>query len=170
MPNVPYRYEVNWHLITGNGSLIPICSLSNRSLLPSLTVHKKRNIIQIFKYLQVCNCFFCKCPQTLFKKIGYFNYFCLLLVCTVCAIGRAVSAERVTYLEFQIKKGLEKRVCNIHTVSLQVFCSLPFSVIAYGEFQQCVPSTYLRFFSWNCNVHCSSSLSNFFCWHHEIYQ
>ena len=33
------RYEVNGKLVTGNGSLIPICSLSNSSLLPSLTVH-----------------------------------------------------------------------------------------------------------------------------------
>ena len=39
MPKVPYPYEVNVKLVTGNGSLIPICSLSNRSLLPSLTVH-----------------------------------------------------------------------------------------------------------------------------------
>ena len=39
MPKVPYPYEVNGKLVTGNGSLIPICSLSNRSLLPSLTVH-----------------------------------------------------------------------------------------------------------------------------------
>ena len=38
MPNVPYPYEVNGKLVTGNGSLIPISSLSNRSLLPSLTV------------------------------------------------------------------------------------------------------------------------------------
>jgi hypothetical protein len=38
MPNVPYSYEVNGKLVTGNGSLIPICSLSNSSLLPSLTV------------------------------------------------------------------------------------------------------------------------------------
>ena len=38
MPKVPYPYEVNDKLVTGNGSLIPICSLSNRSLLPSLTV------------------------------------------------------------------------------------------------------------------------------------
>ena len=38
MPNVPYPYEVNWHLVTGNGSLIQICSLSNSSLLPSLIV------------------------------------------------------------------------------------------------------------------------------------
>ena len=33
MPNVPYPYEVNGKLVTGNGSL------SNRSLLPSLTVY-----------------------------------------------------------------------------------------------------------------------------------
>ena len=32
-------YEVNGELVTGNGFLIPIWSLSNRSLLPSLTVH-----------------------------------------------------------------------------------------------------------------------------------
>ena len=32
MPKVPYPYEVNGKLVTGN------CSLSNRSLLPSLTV------------------------------------------------------------------------------------------------------------------------------------
>ena len=35
---VPYPYEVNWHLVTGNGSLTTICSLSNCSLSPSLTV------------------------------------------------------------------------------------------------------------------------------------
>ena len=38
-PNVPYPFEVNWHLVTGNGSLTQICSLSKRSLSPSLTVH-----------------------------------------------------------------------------------------------------------------------------------
>ena len=38
MPNVPYPYEVNWKLVTGNGSLTTICSLSKHSLSPSLTV------------------------------------------------------------------------------------------------------------------------------------
>ena len=38
MPNVPSSYEVNWQLVTGNGSLKPICSLSNSSLLLSLAV------------------------------------------------------------------------------------------------------------------------------------
>ena len=38
MPNVPYPYEANSKLVKGNGSLIPISSLSNRSLLPSLAV------------------------------------------------------------------------------------------------------------------------------------
>ena len=40
MPKVPlpYPHEVNGKLVKGNGFLIPICSLSNRSLLPSLTV------------------------------------------------------------------------------------------------------------------------------------
>ena len=38
MPNVPYPYLVNGKLVTGNGSLIPISSLSNRSLLPSSTL------------------------------------------------------------------------------------------------------------------------------------
>ena len=38
MPKIPYPYDVNGKLVTGNGSLIPICSLSNRSLLSSLTV------------------------------------------------------------------------------------------------------------------------------------
>ena len=37
-PNVPNPYEVNWQLVTGNGSLTPICFLSKRSLSPSLTV------------------------------------------------------------------------------------------------------------------------------------
>ena len=41
MAKVPYPYEVNVKLVTGNGSLIPICSLSNRSLLPNLTVVNK---------------------------------------------------------------------------------------------------------------------------------
>ena len=39
MSNVPYSCKVNWHLVSGNGSLIPIRSLSNRSLLPSLNVY-----------------------------------------------------------------------------------------------------------------------------------
>ena len=38
MPKVPYPYELNGKLVTGNGSLILICSLSNSSLVPSLTV------------------------------------------------------------------------------------------------------------------------------------
>ena len=38
IPKVPYPYEVNGKLVTGKGSLIPICSLSNHSLFPSLTV------------------------------------------------------------------------------------------------------------------------------------
>ena len=36
-----YCYEVDGKLVTGNGSLTPICSLSNRSLSPSLTVQKE---------------------------------------------------------------------------------------------------------------------------------
>ena len=43
MPNVPYSYEVNWQLVTGNGSLTPICSLSKGSLSPSLTVIKNKH-------------------------------------------------------------------------------------------------------------------------------
>ena len=38
MTKVPYPYEINGKLVTENGSLIPICTLSNRFLLPSLTV------------------------------------------------------------------------------------------------------------------------------------
>ena len=45
MPKVPYPYEVNGKLVTGNGSLIAICSLSNRSLLPSLTVVGFRDLV-----------------------------------------------------------------------------------------------------------------------------
>ena len=50
MPNVPYSYEVNGKLVTGNGSLIPISSLTKRSLLPSLTVphFKGRNLVTDF--------------------------------------------------------------------------------------------------------------------------
>ena len=46
MPKVPYPYEVNGKLVTGNGSLIPICSLSNRSLLPSLTVSVSKTCLR----------------------------------------------------------------------------------------------------------------------------
>ena len=42
MPNVPYPYEVNWHLVTGNGSLTRICSLSDPSLSPSFTLLSKK--------------------------------------------------------------------------------------------------------------------------------
>ena len=48
MQNVPYPYEVNGKLVTGIGSLIPISSLSNRSLLPSLTVFRKSCLLQKF--------------------------------------------------------------------------------------------------------------------------
>ena len=41
MPNVPFPYETNWQLVAGNVSLTPICSLSNQSLSPSLTVLQK---------------------------------------------------------------------------------------------------------------------------------
>ena len=56
MPKVPYPYEVNGKLVTGNCSLIPICSLSNRCLLPSLTalslVNQKntQSKIQVLKF------------------------------------------------------------------------------------------------------------------------
>jgi hypothetical protein len=52
MPNVPILpYEVNWHLVTGNGSLTPICSLS-----PSLTVlSKKQKITYISTLNEVFN-------------------------------------------------------------------------------------------------------------------
>ena len=38
MPNGPYSSEVKGKLVTGNSSLIQICSLFNRSLYLSLTV------------------------------------------------------------------------------------------------------------------------------------
>ena len=54
MPKVPYPYEVNGKLVTGNGFLIPICSFSNCSLLPSLTAL----LLQIFLLLHSnCNWF-----------------------------------------------------------------------------------------------------------------
>ena len=48
MPKVPYPYEVHDKLVTGSGSLIPICSLSNRSLLPSLTVLFSYNLPRFY--------------------------------------------------------------------------------------------------------------------------
>ena len=47
MPKVPYYYEGNWHLVMRNGSLTPICSLSKRSLSPSLTVYRKSQMAKI---------------------------------------------------------------------------------------------------------------------------
>jgi hypothetical protein len=61
MLNVSYPYEVNGKLVTGNGSLIPISSLSNRSLLPNLTVLRlgpyQRYVVWIFKifYIECMN-------------------------------------------------------------------------------------------------------------------
>ena len=59
MPNVPYPYEVNWKLVTGNGSLTPICSLSKRSLAPSLTVPAERHAACMELFLakngKICN-------------------------------------------------------------------------------------------------------------------
>ena len=53
MPKVPYPYEVNGKLVTGNGSLIPICSLSNRSLLPSLNVPCKHCLLESLSYTAI---------------------------------------------------------------------------------------------------------------------
>ena len=38
MPKVPCPYEVYGKFVTENGSLVPICSLSNSSLMPNFTV------------------------------------------------------------------------------------------------------------------------------------
>ena len=46
MPNAPYPYEVNGKLVMGNGSLTPICSLTNHSLSPSLTVLKNEDGVE----------------------------------------------------------------------------------------------------------------------------
>ena len=51
MPKVPYPYELNGKLVTGNGSSIPICSLSNSTLLSSLTVLDHAYIIPFFQPL-----------------------------------------------------------------------------------------------------------------------
>ena len=53
MPKVPYPYEVNGKLVAGKGSLIPICSLSNRSLLPSLTVFPLSKNFRLYYFAQV---------------------------------------------------------------------------------------------------------------------
>ena len=45
MPNVPYPYEVNGKLVTGNGSLIPRGSLSNRSLLAKVWLYFGQNLL-----------------------------------------------------------------------------------------------------------------------------
>ena len=58
MPKVPYPYEVNGELVTGYGSLIPICSLSNRSLLPPILTQQlfypvaSKQVGDIFKVLK----------------------------------------------------------------------------------------------------------------------
>ena len=46
MPNVPYPYEVNVKLVTRSGSLTPMCSLSNSSLSPSLTVYISKQTVE----------------------------------------------------------------------------------------------------------------------------
>ena len=55
MPKVPYPYEANGKLVTGNGFLIPICSLSNSFLMPSLTV------VEVEKYLLFSDCLWPYC-------------------------------------------------------------------------------------------------------------
>ena len=54
MPKVPYPYEVNGKLVTGNGSLIPICSLQNCSLLSSLTI-VNNNVTAVVELCQNTN-------------------------------------------------------------------------------------------------------------------
>ena len=43
MQNVPYPYEVNWQLVKGNGSLAPICSLSQSLTVIETLMRKKSN-------------------------------------------------------------------------------------------------------------------------------
>ena len=38
MPKIPYPYEINGNLVTENGSLTPICTLSKLFLSQSLTI------------------------------------------------------------------------------------------------------------------------------------
>ena len=66
MPKVPYPYEVNGKSVTGNGFLIPICSLSNSSLLPSLTVSQK---------LHVCKDVLLSYSDSKFETIWFSYYF-----------------------------------------------------------------------------------------------
>ena len=86
MPNVPYSYEVdvkvtsevNWQLVTGNGSLTPICSLSKRSSSPSLTLlyyyyfifSKRGTPISIYYYIIV---FFRFSKQDINNRVASFR-------------------------------------------------------------------------------------------------
>ena len=68
MPKVLYPDEVNGKLVTENGSLPPICSLSNRSLPPTLTVHLKK--FYVFR-VQTFNTFRVKFPELFDLKLNY---------------------------------------------------------------------------------------------------
>ena len=108
MPKVPYPYEVNWHLFTVTGSLTPICSLSNCSLSPSLTVH-----ILIFQNSMRCTLtsykrnrieFFCNSTHTkscLFLIVMDFLDFFLNFTRTSFELYLYVFQEVVLYLLYK---------------------------------------------------------------------
>ena len=94
MPNVPYPYEVNWHLVTGNGSLIPICSLSNHFLSPSLLYYKdfhRENYL--FCYLQISND---KLLTLLLKTYFQNRYMYMILILEIEALGCSMMVEIIS--------------------------------------------------------------------------
>ena len=83
--------KVNGKLVVGNGSLIPICSLSNRSLLPSLTV--------LSKYLHIL------CDKNV-EKINFYNE---------CHLTKSPSC----YHDSQLESNFIKKPNNLHRISAQ---------------------------------------------------
>ena len=88
MPKVPYPYG---KLVTGNCSLIPVYSLSNRSLLPSLTV--------LSKYLHIL------CDKNV-EKINFYNEYHL-------------TKSPSCYHDSQLESNFIKKQNNLHRISAQ---------------------------------------------------
>ena len=99
MPNVPYPYEVNWH-VTRNGSLTQICSLSNCSLSPSLTVLTYLHVVFLIRsiisaaYSQSHECHW---------HLFFWSFLFIYFKCILATSGSIIQSLVVKYISIKFE-------------------------------------------------------------------
>ena len=139
MPKVPYSSEVNGKLVTGNSSLIPICSLSNRSLLPKLTVHIPFYSACIREILKPLNSvsdelrLVCKGQKQFFLKPHFVKYFVRFL---------ANGVSRINAFEIYWSLEANKKMYNLISILEPQFTQMLLLWISNSSLPQCLQPAY----------------------------